>query len=314
MLLIGSRAANFHFSDFSRSPKDYDFIAENNQEVNSFLKKFPHKDTSIYSHKRKAQVKVNKIISTFEFDLADKIPSSKILLENENSFGCQDPEFKCSYNIASPLSLFLIKRSHITRNIHFQKNINDYLFLKNKIDFKKMKSFQHEMFELRFNEVKNRVHKKQINFDVSNSDFFRKSEKFVNRIVEHDSLHWATCFFEEPIFFSCKDDLSKAELSINKVAKHSDEIIIKMIQEEIMALSLERYILPAIKNNQTYNQKEIVYKMACKMVYNYLPEFLRLFAADNFDKIYDINHDFVKECFKRHPNLYRELPFLHYDQ
>ena len=60
-----------------------------------------------------------------------------------------------------------------------------------------------------------------MNFDLGNSDFFKKSEKFVNRVVEHDSLHYATCFYDKPLFLFAKEDETKAALSKKKVREMS---------------------------------------------------------------------------------------------
>lgn len=303
MLLIGSRAAKFHFPNF-RIPKDYDFIATS-KEVDRFLKRFPHKDTSKHANKRRAQVEINDNIISFEFDLIETYPSSNILFKCDRDYRSYDPVLGFSYRIASPETLFLLKKSHVVFNIHWHKNIYDYLFLKDKVNQNNLPTWWHDAYKIRLQEVKNRVNNKEMNFDVDNSDFFKKSEKFVNRIVPHDSLHYATCFYDKPLFLLAKENKTKAALSEHKVNLMTDTQKIEMIQEECMALALERIIIPALINGEPYNGKMAYQTISAKMVYHYLPFFLRHFAADNFMSISRLNIDYVKKCLNNHPNLSR---------
>lgn len=301
MLLIGSRAARFHFPS-ARKPKDFDFIATP-QEVKSFLKDFAYTDVSSHAKKVRALVHLHGQKVTFEFDLTDSYASSKYLYDHEKHFAKDDALLNQSYYVASPQTLYLLKRSHITFPIHWEKNIEDFLFLKNKVECMSMPGWWNHAFQMRFKEISERVNKKKMNFDVGNSEFFRKSEKFVNRVVEHDSLHYATCFYDKPIFLSAKEDISQAALSPELVKQLSHEDKIRMIQEECMALSMERHVIPALMKKETINSRAAYRKTAGKMVYNYLPDFLKFFAADHFPEILDLKIDYVQKCLDNHPTL-----------
>ncbi len=293
MLLIGSRAGKIHFSDY-RYPRDYDFIASTS-EVEDFLKLHKHEILPSHPKKIKAKITIAGRPKLFELELADQIPSSLLLHSKDRAEKRSDPELKCDYYVASPENLFLLKKSHICFNIHWKKNIVDYLYLKARVDQSKI---DNDILFLRIEEIKERMRHKERNFDVSNSEFFKVSERFVKRMVPHDNIHYATCFFDEPLFRSVKDDLSKAAMSEDKVNALSDDLKIKLIQEEIMALSIERGILPAIKENSTYDSHAVYVDTACKMVYNYLPMFLRFFAADNFLQIVNLPVDYVDKFLK----------------
>jgi hypothetical protein len=301
MLLIGSRAARFHFPEF-RKPKDYDFIATA-QEVDDFLSKHNFTDTSNHPKKRRARIDMHGYKLSFEFDLAEHHPSSELIYRNDQAMLHRDDRLGISYHVATPKTLYLLKKSHIIFNIHWEKNIYDYLFLKEKCKTYFLPDWWEEALKLRFKEIQARTGKKEMNFDVKNSDFFKKSEKFVNRIVEHDSLHRATCFYDQPLFLSAKDDITKAELSKEKVREMSHLHKVQMIQEESMALSLERYIIPCMAQKQPYNALAAYQKTASKMVYHYLPIWLRYFAADNFVEILDLKVDYVQKCLDNHSTL-----------
>lgn len=303
MLLIGSRAAKFHYPEF-REPKDYDFIATR-ADVESFLKSRRHKINSTHGKKIRAKLFVGSKLTQFEFDLVDSYKSNEYIYNGDLNYGTYDEKLDFSYGVASPEVLFLLKKSHIIFSIHWKKNIADYLFLKEKGI--KLSEAWETVAGLRRFEIKSRSKYKERNFDLDNSDFFKKSEKFVQRKVEHDSIHYATCFYDKPLFLSVKDDASKAAISETLVDKLSTDDKIKLIQEEAMALSLERYIIPALLAKATYDSHEAFAKTAAKMVYNYLPDFLKDFAADNFDKVLNLQKDYVTEFLFRHKTFTAEI-------
>lgn len=305
MLLIGSRATRFHYPG-ARKPQDFDFIATSS-EVSKFLSNYDWTDTSSHDKKRRARAHVKGQTVHFEFELVDRYPSSKLIYKYDRSFSKQDDLLELTYHVASPQTLYLLKKSHIVFNIHWQKNIYDYLYLKNKIANLIWPYWASAAFDLRFKEVSDRINKNPMKFDMSNSDFFKKSEAFVHRFVGHDSIHYATCFYDKPLFISAKDDITKAELSEARVARMSRELKIQMIQEESMALALERYIIPAMIKKQSYSAKDAYQKTAAKMVYNYLPMFMRHFAADNFLEILDLNVDYVDKFVNNHPTFTQQL-------
>jgi len=295
MLLIGSRATKFHFP-FARNPKDYDFIARI-QEVDHFKSLVKCTDISTHEKKVKLRVELDKP-TLFEFELIEHCASARQLESTHFNFYKNDKQLGIVYRVASPEALFLLKKSHLCFNIHWKKNMQDFLYLKERIDEKKISPGLNYFFNTRFNEVKERVKFKDRNFDVDNSEFFRVSEKMLNRMVPHDNIHFATCFFNRPLFMEVKDDLSRAEMNQIKVFNLAHELKIKLIQEETMALAIERYILPCVRDKKPYDAQAAYVNTACRMVYNYLPMFLKFFAIDNFLEILDLKIDYVDKFFR----------------
>jgi hypothetical protein len=293
MLLIGSRAAKFHFRNFRR-PHDWDFIGTT-QEVEDFLSQFQHERLSSHANKIRAKIFLKEGPRLFEFELTEMVPSSLSLLEEDNETEYFDPLLNVSYNVASPETLFLLKKSHICFNIHWRKSIIDYQFLYSRVDQSKLDEKWNKILLIRLNEIKKRISYKEMDFDLDNEAFFQKSEKFVKRCMPHDDIHKATCFFDEPLFNLVKDDLTKAAMSPDKVNSLSHDLKIKLIQEEAIALSLERSIIPALKKKEPFNATQAYQEMVAKMVYNYLPMWLRFFAADNFREISRLNVDYVSK-------------------
>lgn len=292
LVLIGSRAARYHFP-FFRKAKDFDFIGTR-EEIDEFLARYKHTITKSIPKKICARVYVGVRSSSFEFEIvgAGNESTDKIYALNTHKSHF-DPILNIEYNIAAPEVLYLLKKSHICFNVHWKKNIGDYLFLKGEVDINKLTPEWEEIFNLRFKETKERVKYVERDFDVSNSNFFKVSERMVKRLLPHDNIHFATCFFDKPLFMSVKDDLSKAAMSEVKVNALPHDLKIKLIQEECMALTIEREILPCLAKKKEYNARQAYVDMAARMVYNYLPMFLRFFAADHFKEIVNLQEDFV---------------------
>lgn len=304
MLLIGSRAAKQHFSSF-RQPKDYDFIASW-PEVESFLNQYEWKNTSTHEKKIRARVKLPHMVKSFEFELTEYSPSGLAMVNDPINCqqNIQDNKLNLTYYVAAPETLFLLKKSHICFNIHWKKNMYDYLYLKERVD---QNIINNDLFQLRFKEVQQRIKYKDRNFDVENSDFFKVSEKMVKRIVSHDNIHFATCFYDRPLFMEVKDDLSKAAMNPEKVFNLSYQKRIQLIQEECMALAIERNILPLAKDGLPFDSRRAYLDMAPRMITNYLPMFLRLFAVDNFLEILDLKVDYAKLFIENVVSLDKKL-------
>ena len=292
MLLIGSRAAKHHFP-FFRRPMDYDFLALK-PEVENFLSNYKWEDLSSHDKKIRARVELDRP-TIFEFELADQSKSAEMLYHLPFT-QAYDPSIG-QHRIMSPDYLFLLKKTHIPFNIHFKKNISDYLFLKSRVN-QNFDSTWQTIFDQRFEETKERVKFQDRNFDVDNSDFFKISEKMVKRQLPHDNIHWATCFYNRPLFMEVKDDLSRAEMNPDKVWGLSHRQQIQLIQEEAIALSIERYIIPSIKQMKLFKARQSYIDTCCRMVHNYLPMWMRFFAADHFSEIIDLKVNYVDKFLK----------------
>src|SRR5574343_574842 len=104
MIIIGSTALKHYFSDFDRTSNDIDVISDKpytNQEVIDFLKG-----------------KIDTTNKRIDFHYHENF---KLLLEKNNDDLFLKPDL-----------LFTLKVSHCAWNIHWDKTMNDIIFMKNK--------------------------------------------------------------------------------------------------------------------------------------------------------------------------------------
>lgn len=291
MLIIGSRAAKHHLPDF-RDPKDWDVICTPN-DFKTFRKLNPELEKYlIFKHTKKWILRMPRL--QIEFELAIPNSSGELLLNKLNSPNynlnldhCNNEKFPIKFtgNIyyANPEILFLIKKSHIGYQIHWDKNISDYSFLKNKI--KNLDFFTivlNDFITLRSTEMMERFSKRnKINLDKKNSDFFNTTKKSINRKYPHDLLHKYTCYYEEPLYLKLKldKDMAKVDETLWNNLNYDDKV--KAVQEEAMVIALERKIIPARDNNTTYNRIEAFKWALMRISTNLTDGFFRDFAIDN---------------------------------
>lgn len=231
-----------------------------------------------------------------EFELAIPGSSGELLLNKVNSPNCNLNLDLCPNNnfpvkftgkiyYANPEILFLIKKSHIGYQIHWDKNIADYSFLKDNV--KSLDFFTlilNDFMTLREKEMKERFSKrKKIDLDKKNSEFFNSTQKSIKRKYPHDLLHKLTCYYDEPLYL---------KLKVNKEVANIDETLwnnlsfvdkVKAIREEAIVIALERKIIPAVPGRM---DRVEAFRWALMRISTNLTEgFFREFAVDNHNEI-----------------------------
>ncbi len=294
MLLIGSEAAKFHYKDF-REPHDIDVIT-NMQELNNWFKLNKDNVVSLMPNEQCTKYKA-KLVSgkQVEFELAEHratghelLFSSKIDSSFISSF---HGELNCEVKVAPPAVLLAIKRSHLEFQIHWTKNIQDYHWLKNcfsPIVFSNIYEKLWNMSKARTKETQAWYKKPKIDLDMSNEDFFKKSQKSLGRIYNHDDIHKVVMFYDEPMYMKIKEDQTKAKCSKKLFFKLSQEDRIKCVQEEAMVIALERVIIPALeKDPKAIMLGDYVYETAIMRICTTLTKgWFRDFTIENYPSLF----------------------------
>lgn len=280
-VLIGSRALKYWYPNYPRyRNSDYDIILSNDHESFDELQKIP----------RNAHGKVIYNQAEIEFD--DKESNKLILSESSAnptiSINICDLHIEC--NVASPQVLLAIKKSHRYFQDNWHKNIKDYLFLESMTS---LNETHQRICDIRLLEKRGRVGR---SLNVPNEEFFEGSQHIVNRIFVHDDIHYATCFYDKPIWTRCKanQDLAKVDKHLFDNLEYIDKV--RMAQEEAFVIALERIIIPKIKCFKTCRINNNIARKAYDWAVMRLGTTLtsgwfRDFVIDNYIDIMKVNKD-----------------------
>ena len=299
MLLIGSRASKYHWPTF-RQPKDWDYIATP-EEVLAWTEFNKH---VMMDYQIKGDYKLRATIfdeqwdepRRYEIEVTKPGHSSEILYDyNASIIKYNNCRLDNGDIVASPLSLLRLKESHIYHPIHWLKNIEDYHWLKSKVsDTGNLQSF----VKMRRSEVDAREKKRKVNLNMSNDEFFGRSETALKRSFAHDDLHKATCFYEIPLFESLKKDKNKARLDEQLFRQLDQSDKVRLAQEECFAIALERRIIPEMGEVNKHNALE-AYMWAVERVSTRLSTgWFQDFCIENYPSIKNMPYDYVSKFYK----------------
>lgn len=177
------------------------------------------------------------------------------------------------------------KCAHANWNIHWEKTMADILFLKNK---------GHKINKPIYNKLVKawrKVHGRESAplKGKTQDQFFGDA---VKRVYNHDSIHDAIAFYDEPIFKRTlkKDgEVDCSESAFNKLA-HEDQL--KMAKEEIYVTALERFFIP---NNMDYSKGRAYNASLKKFVTTMSSGWMSFFLIDNFKDLLYNGFDYVKK-------------------
>jgi hypothetical protein len=272
-VLIGSMALRCWHPKIDRK-SDYDLILTPS-ELDALASK--HEITKLG---RKSLLKAEG----FKYELEpDDWQSNKMIMELPSPMNVEILGLDCK--VATPEVLLSLKHSHRYLSNHWHKNIRDYHFLK-----KHAVLDEHLLNVSKIREEEQTRRSAGFSLNVSNDHFFKASQHAVGRIYEHDDLHRATCFYDEPLWAKCKPDDSKAYVSqkLFNELPFSDKV--KMVQEEAFVIALERKIIP---NDE--NPKKAFNYAVMRIGTNLTRGWFREFAVENYFEVMNCKVDFVKK-------------------
>lgn len=195
--------------------------------------------------------------------------------------------------VMSMLGLAIIKRSHLWRDLSFDKHITMYhkynlgKALKECLDKKIVVS-----------DLTLRTTLTQQEFPQGNPNLMQSKEDFFDDAVakkyEHDYLHELVAFYDKPLYTRMLRSQELAWCEKDKWLNFTHEDKVKCIAEETFVIALERFMIP---NNWKHPSK-LAYMKALKKVcttlcsgwfrdyaINYYPEILLQYNQALFDKV-----------------------------
>ncbi len=288
MLIIGSKALK-RYSKSRECKNDLDLIGSR-IELNDtllFLKRnfkvietTPNKFGYVIKFIRKQKLQI------IEFELIEKRPSSKLLIETEDA-GNDVIKF------ASFETLYLLKMSHryLKNSPHFLKTMNDIHLMRLLRDGKKIE-INEEILKLREKET---YDYSLPNLKTNKDSFFKKDESFY--VYDHDSIHEAVKIDEVPAYTRFMKDEAEVFTDKEKFFKLPYYQRLSAVIEESMVLALERSLIPSnFKTSKDKAFKMALEKVCTSITSGYFREFawetyndsLRVFNSDSKYLDYDL--------------------------
>lgn len=241
--LIGSRALNFHNKNFQITDKtDWDVISDK-----PVCDLFEHHCLNFLN---------NDCLQQYSTDIIKHIG--------------------VEIHVVNLLGLSLIKRSHLWRNLSFEKHITHYHKYLNLFSL----TDKDKLF------LKNRTQLSLINFKEKHPSLNKTKEQFFNDDIvkkyDHDYLHDLVAFYQKPIYSDMLLNTNSVFCSEDKWKSFSFEKQLLCVVEETLVIALERFIIP---NNWKYPFK-LAYLESLKKVCTTLSSgWFRDFAIDNYPKL-----------------------------
>jgi hypothetical protein len=296
MLVVGSKALDYHFPHLKRKVKDIDIIGNTN-DISILVKNLlPEKVietkylTTLVNIKNK-----NNFFNT----------SNVEILNSDESFSLNE-YVKYEYSkavdkkgliYASPEVLLSLKSSHINFPIKFEKHIHDYNFL-----LKELKEdILCDITKLNFKETEKRIGElKTPSLSKSTKDFFEQSAGLVKYFYVHDDIHRVMAHYERPIYEDMQLSKESAWCEKQMWDNFTFEKKAKCVLEEAYVIALERKIIPMLNNSGEIISSRRAFEWAMMRICTTLCSgWFRKFATDNYlDIISYYNPEYVQKFLK----------------
>lgn len=262
-LLIGSRAMNHWTGDQSKPDADWDIISL--QPIES------RNDKRVEWH-------------------------DQWFLNNEEFFQFASDQIidVCGHivHICNPRGLAIIKRSHLWRDLKFDKHITHY--------HKKLMPLVGEFTDSEKELLKQRIEMTKKEFPIGHPKLNQSVESFfddaVRKVYDHDWLHTVVAFNDVPLYTKMQRDHSKAWCEKDMWDTFTETEKAQCVAEESLVIAIERFMVP---KDWQYSGKFAYMKALNKVCTTLCSGWFRDYAIDNYPRIYDMYSEEKMEEFHK---------------
>jgi len=251
-LLIGSRALEHWSPDFKCKPNaDWDIISLH--EIKDDTKRIEH-----HAFNALGSSDLQRYASEHTIDIAGQ-----------------------RVYIVNPIGLTIIKRSHLWRDLSFQKHITHYHkhLAKYRAGFKEVDEL---ILENRTKLTMAAYPQGHPSLKKSVKDFF---DDYVEKKYNHDYLHELVAYHDKPLYTQLQRDSSSAWCDKDLWDKLSTADKIKCVAEEAQVIAIERFLVPS---NWNYAPRHAYLKALDKVCTTLCSGWFRDFAIDNYPEIFNL--------------------------
>lgn len=189
----------------------------------------------------------------------------------------------CGYDLHVPtlIGLAVIKRSHLWRDIGFDKHI--VMYHKHMLPHIPQYSSQDkEYLSARIAAIKHEYGDKHPSLKKTRNEFF---DDYVTKQYDHDLLHELIAYEAQPLYKSLLIDENCVWCDRDKWSTLSLDQQNKCVSEEAMVIAIERYLIP---RDWRYSVKVAYYQAMYRICTTLTSGWFRDHAIDNFSTIMDL--------------------------
>ena len=293
MLVVGSKALNYHFPQFKREVKDIDIIG--NSDDIKYLINTLNPEKVLDNHNITTLLNIqnpNEFFNTKNVEVLNS-DNSESLMEYIK-YETKDGKLGSGLRYASPEVLLSLKKSHIHFPIKFQKHIKDYNLLLDILKEDKLNNIT----KINFKETEDRFGKlKTPSLKKSTSKFFDQSEGYVKYFYVHDDIHQVMSHYDRPIYEDMQTNSESAWCQKDLWENFTFEKKAKCVLEEAYVIALERKIIPMLNGiGDVVSSKKALEWSLMRICTTLCSGWFRQFATDNYIKISEyINYQYVQK-------------------
>jgi len=251
-LLIGSRALEYWSPDFKCKPNaDWDIISLH--EIKDDTKRIEH-----HAFNALGSSDLQRYASEHTIEIAGQV-----------------------VHIVNPVGLTIIKRSHLWRDLSFQKHITHY--------HKHLAKYRSGFTEIDELILENRTKLTMAAYPQGHPSLKKSVKDFFDDYVEkkynHDYLHELVAYHDKPLYTQLQRDSSSAWCDKDLWDKLSTADKIKCVAEEAQVIAIERFLVPS---NWNYAPRHAYLKALDKVCTTLCSGWFRDFAIDNYPEIFNL--------------------------
>jgi hypothetical protein len=197
--------------------------------------------------------------------------------------------------VATAAALMLIKRGHLYDPARWHVHVADYHFLRERVRESDVSDALRAAAAARAREWVREHPDDQGSgsMRIPNEAFFAGTRVAQIRAYEHDDLHRATCYGDEPLYRSLKDDPSLAYVSGRRFERMSHLDKVRLVREEAFAIALERVVVPSLELGRPFDAGRAFRYALCRIATDLTKGWFRDFAIEHYPEVSRVDVDFV---------------------
>ncbi len=194
-------------------------------------------------------------------------------------------------HVVTPIGLSIIKRSHLWRNLSFQKHITHYHKNMMGVIRQTYSNTAEQLLQYRIKLTMQAFPQGHPSLAKTVDEFF---DDYVTKKYDHDYLHELVAFYEKPLYTRLQKDSTKAWCDKDLWYTLSLDDQTKCVAEEAYVIAIERFMVP---KDWEYPSKHAFIKALDKVcttlcsgwfrdhAIDYYPQVVNLYSSEKFDTV-----------------------------